>query len=75
MHYVCTEQWFSDGDGRPRKAYRLNLLDIGGREPRLLCAVDDIVGSESGARQLEAYLTRNQVSPRHLMDVLEDLMP
>ena len=69
LQYICTAQWLPDENGGSRKAWRLNLLDADGR---LLRAVDDVCGSESRARGLEALLTRNQVSPRHIIDVLED---
>jgi len=72
MRYICTAQWLQDEEERPRKAWRLNVLDTGGRRPRLLCAVNDVCGSESSARQLEALLYRNQVAPVHILDVLED---
>jgi len=75
LRYICTVQWLQDRNGRPRKAYRLNVLDISGGQPRLLCAVNDVCVSESRARQLEALLTRNQVSPRHIIDVLENWLP
>ena len=70
LRFSCTAQWLEDEDGRPRKAYRLDVL--AGAKPRVLCAVEDICGSEDQARQLEALLTRNQVSPKHVIDVLED---
>ena len=75
LRYICTAQWLHDTQGPPRKAYRLNVLDASGEKPRLLCAVNDVCGSESRARQLEALLRRNQVSPKHVMDVLEDWLP
>ena len=75
LRYICTAQWLQDEDENPRKAYRLNVLDAGGKKPRLLCAVNDVCGSESRARQLEALLSRNQVSPKHVLDVLEDWLP
>jgi len=72
LHYACTAQWLHDEDGNPRRAYRLSVLDVSGEQPQLLCAVNDICGDESEARQLEALLRRNRVSPRHVIDVLED---
>ena len=72
LHYACTAQCLQDEDGKPREAWRLRVLDISGARPRLLCAVDDICGSENEARQLEALFCRNQVSPKHVIDVLED---
>jgi len=74
LRYTCTAQWLKE-NGTPRKAYRLHVVDAGGAEPRLLCAVDDVCGDESRAGQLEALLNRNQVSPRHIVDVLEDWLP
>jgi len=75
LRYICTAQWLQDNNEPLRKAYRLNVLDTKGKKPRLLCAVNDVCGSESRARQLEAYLCRNQVSPKHVLDVLEDWLP
>jgi len=77
LFYKCTEQLLRDGSGRIRKAYRLNVLDIseGTNRARLLCAVNDVCGSESQARQLETLLYRNQVSPVHIVDVLENWLP
>jgi len=75
LRYTCTAQWLQDENGNPRKAYRLNVLDIGCTQPRLLCAVNDVCASEHRARQLEGLLDRNQVSPRHILDVLEDWLP
>jgi len=75
LRYICTAQWLQEQNATPRKAYRLNVLDISGRKPRLLRAVNDVCASEGRARQLEALLLRNQVSPRHVIDVLEDWLP
>ena len=76
LYYKCTEQLIRDGSGG-RRSYRLNVLDIseGTNRARLLCAVNDVCGSERQARQLEALLTRNQVSPVHIIDVLENWLP
>jgi len=71
LRYICTEQWLLDDYGNTRKAWRLNVLDADGG---VLCAVNDVCGSESQARQLEAYFTRNQISPRHVLNVLDDLL-
>jgi len=75
LDYRCTEQLLRDGSGGTRRAYKLHVLDMSGDRPRLLCAVSDICGSESRARQLEALLCRNQVSPVHIINVLEDWLP
>jgi len=72
LHYACTAQSLRDEDGNPRKAYRFSVLDASGEEPRLLCAVDDICACEAQAGQLEDLFRRNQVSPKHVLDVLED---
>ena len=69
LQYSCTAQWLPDEDGGIRKAWCLNVTDANGL---LLRAVDDVCGSESRAGALEALLTRNQVSPVHILDVLED---
>jgi len=74
LRYTCTAQWVQE-NGTPRKAYRLDVLEAGGAAPRLLCAVDDVCGDEGRAGQLEALLRRNQVSPKHIIDVLEDWLP
>ncbi|MCL1953065.1 MAG: DUF6514 family protein [Oscillospiraceae bacterium] len=71
LRYVCTAQWIQE-DGR--KSYRLDVLS-GGLKPRVLCAVSDVCADEARARQLEALLCRNQVSPKHILDVLEDWLP
>ena len=77
LYYKCTQQLLRDSGGKTRKAYRLNVLEAGeeGGEARLLCAVNDVCGSESRARQLEELLDRNQVAPVHIIDVLEDWLP
>ena len=77
LRYVCTAQWLQDNNGPLRKAYRLNVLDIsaGTDQARLLCTVDDVCGSLSQARRLEELLYRNQVAPKHIIDVLENWLP
>ena len=77
LFYECTEQFLQEKSGRTRKAYRLNVLDIsaGADRARLLCTVSDVCGSESQARQLEDLLYRNQVAPKHIVDVLENWLP
>ena len=77
MYYKCTEQLLQERGNRTRKAYRLNVLDVseGGNRARLLCTVNDVCSSESQARQLEALLYRNQVAPKHILDVLENWLP
>jgi len=77
LYYTCTPQLLQDSDGKLRKAFRLSVLDISEGTDRawLLCTVNDVCGSKSRARQLEALLYRNQVSPKHLIDVLEDWLP
>ena len=67
--YRCTEQTVRDEDGTQRKAYRLNVLEAGGD---VLYAIDDICSGSGKARELEALLTRNQVSLVHVLDVVED---
>jgi len=75
LRYICTPQWLRDNNGALRKAYRLHVLDISGKRPCLLRTVNDVCSSQGRARQLEALLCRNQVSPRHVLDVLEDWLP
>jgi len=77
LFYKCTEQFLQERSGRIRKAYRLNVLDIseGANRARLLCTVSDVCSSASQARQLEDLLYRNQVSPKHIIDVLENWLP
>lgn len=72
LQYVCTVHWVKDEDGRQRKAYRLHVMDTGKKEAQLLLVVNDICSTESDARRLVDYLQRNQLSPKHIMDVLED---
>jgi len=77
LHYKCTEQLLQDSNGRTREAFQLNVLDIseGTNRARLLCTVNDVCGSENRARQLEELLHRNQVAPKHIIDVLENWLP
>ena len=72
LQYVCTEQIVREDDGRQRKAYRFNVLDVKGRQPKLICAVDDVCSSADEARELEGLFRRNRVAPVHILDVLED---
>lgn len=72
LRYFCTPQVVRDRQGRIRQTYRFNVLDVSGRQPRLICVVNDICSSESEARRLEEYFRRNQISAKHIMDVLED---
>ncbi|MCL2494347.1 MAG: DUF6514 family protein [Oscillospiraceae bacterium] len=77
LFYTCTPQVLHDIGGGFRKAFRLNVLDIsqGTDRARLLCTVNDVCGSAGQARQLESLLYRNQVSPNHIIDVLENWLP
>ena len=77
LYYKCTEQLLQDRGGRTRTAYRLNVLDAseGGKLARLVCTVNDVCTNESQARQLEELLFRNQVAPKHIVDVLENWLP
>jgi hypothetical protein len=69
LRYTCSAQWVPDEGGGSRKAWRLRVTDADGQ---LLRAVDDVCCSESRAAELEALLARNRVSPKHIIDVLED---
>ena len=77
LFYHCTEQFLQEQSGRIRRTYKLNVLDIsaGTDQARLLCTVDDVCGSESQARLLENLLYRNQVAPKHIVDVIENWLP
>ncbi len=70
--YACTEQRVRDQNGRVRKAYRFNVIDVSGAQPRLLHAVNDICSTEAEARELEQLFRRNNISLCHVMDVLQD---
>ena len=72
LEYVCTEQVVKGVDGRRRKAFRFNVVDVSGRQPKLICAVNDVCARADQARELENLFRRNRVEPRHIMDVLED---
>jgi hypothetical protein len=72
LHYVCTAQIVEDENGRPRKAYRFNVLDLSGERPRVVAIVNDICSNDEEAHELEQLFRRNQVSANHIMDVLED---
>ena len=65
---TCTEHMVKGEDG-PRRAYRFQALDSAGRQ---LCAVDDVCTSQADAHALVSLFERHQVSPVHVLDVLED---
>lgn len=67
-NYTCTEQTIPDEEGGTRTGYRFTVTEQG----RALLCVDDVCGSEHRARELERLFRRNQVSPVHVLDVLED---
>lgn len=72
LEYICTPQVVREDDGHLRKAYRFHVLETGGKEPKLVCAVNDVCAHEEEARELEGLFRRNQISPAHILDVLED---
>ena len=69
--YRCVEQTVREEDGSQRRAYGLQVLDTSG-PGGILRTIDDVCTSGWEASALEALLTRNRVSLRHILDVVED---
>ena len=70
LRFTCTPQLLLDEDGTFRRAFKFNAIDTD--TGKVVYSVNDICSREQDARELEELFRRNRVSPRHIIDVLED---